>query len=292
MNARKSPVDPVPSPTMAGGLLAANRNYFFEVGAYDPGMDIWGGENLEISFRTWMCGGSIEFIPCSHVGHVFRDGHPYNMTGRGGNKDVHGTNSKRLAEVWMDDYKRLYYTHRTDLKEKNVDGPGIDDLNDRKQLRQRLNCKSFKWYLDNVVPEMFIPDENVLGYGALQNPGTRFCLDTLQKDENQIIPVGIFSCQGDGSSAEIFSLTKTGHFRREHACVQAQSNGDSIAKLFLYPCTNDSIQKWELNENGFLKNLGTGLCLDAAGAKNSDTAQIVKCDPNAATQKWEFIRKK
>lgn len=38
------------------------------------------------------------------------------MTGRGGNKDVHGTNSKRLAEVWMDDYKRLYYMYRMGLK--------------------------------------------------------------------------------------------------------------------------------------------------------------------------------
>ena len=37
---------------MAGGLLAADRKYFFEVGGYDPGMDIWGGENLEISFRV------------------------------------------------------------------------------------------------------------------------------------------------------------------------------------------------------------------------------------------------
>lgn len=62
-----------------------------------------------------MCGGTIEFIPCSHVGHIFRAGHPYNMTGRDGNKDVHGINSKRLAEVWMDDYKRLFYYHRLDL---------------------------------------------------------------------------------------------------------------------------------------------------------------------------------
>ena len=37
---------------MAGGLLALDRKYFFDLGAYDPGMDIWGGENLEMSFRV------------------------------------------------------------------------------------------------------------------------------------------------------------------------------------------------------------------------------------------------
>jgi hypothetical protein len=37
---------------MSGGLLAIDRLYFNEMGRYDDGMDVWGGENLEMSLRV------------------------------------------------------------------------------------------------------------------------------------------------------------------------------------------------------------------------------------------------
>ena len=37
---------------MVGAAFAIDRQYFGELGGYDTGMKVWGGENLEMAWRV------------------------------------------------------------------------------------------------------------------------------------------------------------------------------------------------------------------------------------------------
>lgn len=96
-----------------------------------------------------MCGGSLETMPCSRVGHVFRYVRPY---GSPNNTDFVSVNNLRTIEVWLDEYKTKFYEAKPWLN-----GIQFGDISERTELRKKLNCSSFEWYLNNVYPELIAP---------------------------------------------------------------------------------------------------------------------------------------
>merc|ERR1712185_570583 len=87
---------------MAGGVFAMTSSWFFASGGYDPGLEVWGVENVEMALRIWTCGGGLYTLPCSRVGHVFRGAQPFSWPNGTGALTVR-RNAWRVAAVWMDE---------------------------------------------------------------------------------------------------------------------------------------------------------------------------------------------
>ncbi|CAB3261265.1 unnamed protein product [Arctia plantaginis] len=265
--------EPVWSPTMAGGLFAIDKDFFEKLGTYDSGFDIWGGENLELSFKTWMCGGTLEIVPCSHVGHIFRKRSPYKWrTG----VNVLKKNSVRLAEVWLDDYAKYYYQRVGNEK------GDYGDISGRKKLREDLGCKSFEWYLKNIYPELFIPGESV-AHGEIRNVGfQKICLDSPTRKSDHHKPVGLYPCHRQGGN-QYWMYSKNGEIRRDETCLDYSGHD-----VVLYPCHGaKGNQLWLYDaRTKLLKHGSSEKCM----AINRTKEKIVMetCNENEGRQMWNM----
>ncbi|XP_061548176.1 polypeptide N-acetylgalactosaminyltransferase 3 isoform X2 [Phycodurus eques] len=281
---RKNETCPIKTPTFAGGLFSISREYFYQVGSYDEEMEIWGGENIEMSFRVWQCGGQLEIMPCSVVGHVFRTKSPHTFP-KG--TQVIARNQVRLAEVWMDEYKEIFYRRNQQAKQMAKDKT-FGDISKRIDLRERLQCKNFSWYLKNVYPEVFMPDLNPLRFGAVKNVGKDSCLDAGENNEGGKHLI-MYPCHGLGGNQyfEFSTHHDIRHNIQKELCLHG-AEGAVKLEACQYKGGNtvvDPEQKWELKDNQLFYMPRRKVCLSA----RFENPALAPCDPSDRYQLWSFI---
>lgn len=276
---------PVKTPTFAGGLFSISKKYFEYIGTYDDKMEIWGGENVEMSFRVWQCGGQLEIIPCSVVGHVFRTKSPHTFP-KG--TEVITRNQVRLAEVWMDDFKKIFYRRNKNAATMAAQNQ-YGDISDRLKLREQLHCKNFTWYLNTIYPEAFIPDLEPVKFGALKNSGSQSCLDVGENNQGGK-PVIMYQCHNMGGN-QYFEYTSHRELRHnigKQLCLHANDQPDvvKIQECFLKGkgTALGPQQEWVFTEENLLKNPNSGKCLRLNGGQ----IEIDWCNAADLFQHWSF----
>lgn len=297
---------PMTTPIMAGGLLALSRKFFDSLGFYDPEMRLWGGEEMEISFRIWLCGGTLECLPCSRVGHVFRSstywtGQVYHVPG-----EIISRN-KRRASFWMGEYAKLARLSTPPMYNNMTIGP----MDFYENVQRRLNCKPFRWYLENINTHLLDSADRLIGphhrngvninfqaQGFMRNPETSTCLDHLHLKESGS-PFGIYPCHYlSGSQSAVF--TKTGFIMSGDRLVEGCLTRDPDKRLRQRECTDTraASQRWEMIVSDEARHTillkGDGLCLTMVkaaelGGKSPYSLRMMSCgNSNLKWQEWQW----
>ncbi|XP_052873459.1 putative polypeptide N-acetylgalactosaminyltransferase 9 [Anopheles cruzii] len=269
-------LEPFATPVMAGGLFTIHRKFFERLGWYDDGLDVYGGENIELSVKAWMCGGRLVTVPCARVAHIQKTGHPYL---RGVKKDVVRVNSVRVAEVWLDAYAQVLY----DL----FGGPqfrgSYGDISERKELREALHCKDFRWYLDTVFPELgedltkYRPGHGALKNEALQNAAEPHCLSYQ-------VPQPLMNVCRDGDSKQHWVVNVYGEISNQNRCLDYDGN-----TLTLYGCHKGrGNQEWQYNGTTYqfehVKHKAKCLAIDRGTKK----LRMEPCDAGQESHRWHY----
>lgn len=141
------------------------------------------------------------------------------------------------------------------------------DVTDRIELRKRLNCSSFEWFLRNVYPDLLTPD---------QKKQLNIEAKNVHK-VNQAWP----HKRAKIVSKFMLQLDET------NLCLEIESEIlYKGSKLLMVEC--DRTQRKQIWKQSDIKDIRMGpkACLNAMQAKNQ--VQVAKCHEMGGTQHWEY----
>ncbi|TNN78045.1 Polypeptide N-acetylgalactosaminyltransferase 10 [Liparis tanakae] len=108
-------------------------------------------------------------------------------------------NLKRVAEVWMDEFAEFLYRRRPEYRHLSA-----GDVSAQKELRSRLGCRSFSWYMSQVawdLPQHYpMVEPPAAAWGEVRSVASGLCMESKHVVSGS--PVRLESCvkgRGEGS---------------------------------------------------------------------------------------------
>ncbi|XP_021497397.1 polypeptide N-acetylgalactosaminyltransferase 15 [Meriones unguiculatus] len=277
-----SPISPIRSPVAPREVVAVDRHYFQNTGAYDPLLLPQGSDNLEISFKAWLCGGSVEILPCSRVGHIYQSQSASSRT----DPESILKNKVRIAETWLGPFKETFYRHLPEaFALSKVAKP---DCTERLKLQRRLGCRTFHWFLANVYPKLYPSEHRPRFSGKLHNTGLGFCADCQAEEDILGCPMTLVPCSNNRQqqSLEHTSRKEILFGSQQHLCFDVRQE-----RVILQTCMEEGPtihqQHWDFQEDGMIVHILSGKCMDAGVQPNSKDLYLRQCD-GETSQLWRF----
>ena len=247
-----------------------------------------------------MCGGRVVTVPCSRVGHVFKN-FPYKFDGD--RDQIVQKNLMRVAETWMDGYKKYFYasTRIYDFKRVNFSDEEKRSLQTRIDLRKRLQCSTFEWYMTNIIPEVEPPPMDSPFYGEIMNIKSHACFEVT--DDN-FVAMTYFCYEHKIIPKNYFRLNRQGLLQYKDKCVTFDPPTPAIKVRECPTHDLDHFAIWDLKQLGHTWGYLRAKKRNAKGImeywcimqvtnvlpehKGAQMPQITGCEEDNQFQVWVF----
>lgn len=70
-------------------------------------LELCSGVYFLLLWQAWLCGGSVEILPCSRVGHIYQNQEAQSPF----DQEATLRNKVRIAETWLGSFKETFYRH-------------------------------------------------------------------------------------------------------------------------------------------------------------------------------------